>query len=43
MQNISMDGVGVSRSTSIMGNGGTGFREQEHYPLIYSKENDFRF
>ena len=42
MQNISMDGDGVSLSISIMGNGGTGFREREQYPLIYLKENDFR-
>ena len=43
MQNISMDGDGVSLSISIMGNGGTGFREREQYPLIYLKENDFFF
>ena len=43
MQNISMDGDGVSLSISIMGNGGTGFREREQYPLIYLKEKDFRF
>ena len=43
MQNISMDGDGVSLSISIMGNGGTGFREREQYPLIYLKDNDFRF
>ena len=43
MQNILKDGDGVSLSISIMGNGGTGFREREQYPLIYLKENDFRF
>lgn len=42
MQNILMDGDGVYLSTSLMGNGGTGFREREQYPLIYLKENDFR-
>ena len=42
MQNILKDGDGVSHSILIMGNGGTGFREQEQYPLICLKENDFR-
>ena len=43
MQNILKDGDGVSLSILTMGNGGTGFREREQYPLIYLKENDFFF